>query len=559
MSGSTSVTYVIGHRNPDPDAICSAIAYADLLRRTERPDAVAARCGSVTARTEWVLRTAGAPLPELVMDVRLTVGEVAKRTVVTAAPHETFLDIYQRMIWGGLRSIPVVEGENQLVGLLSLQDLLKLLLPVGESPERIRVVRTALADMVRTLDGVLPVEMKGGKEQEDLIVMVAASSLALVKEKVSQFPNEQLLVITGDREEVHELAVASKVRCLVVTGGFDVSKDTLRAAEERGVAIVCTQHDTASSIQLIRGSRRIEEAVSSDFIQFESGTLVDALQATIRESAQPLFPVIDEESGQLVGVFSRSDLINLPSPKLILVDHNEFSQAVHGAEEASILEVIDHHRLSGNLTSKEPIRFVNLPVGSTCTIVGRLFWDKGLIPPRSIATCMCAGIISDTLKLTSPTTTDEDRKLLEWLSKIAGIDVDAFAEEFFAAGSVLNSMPAAEALGTDRKEYQESGYAISISQIEELGLNHFWPAQEELQQELGRMVHSRGMDVACAMITDIGSHVSILLIEAPDNVLERVDYPRKEHGVYEMDGVVSRKKQLFPWLSRLLSSVPKGA
>jgi manganese-dependent inorganic pyrophosphatase len=558
MMHDPGVTYVIGHKNPDTDAICAAIGYADLLQRTRMPKAVAARCGSITARTEWVLRKSGVQLPELVMDVRLTVGAICQTGVVSAAPHESFLDVYQRMVWGGYRSIPIVAGENQLAGMLSLTELLKLLLPVGESAERMRVVRTSLGSMERAMDSKLWFAEDRRDQEEDFILMVAASSPDVMRDRITKFPHERLVVVTGDRENIQHIAVEAQVCCLVITGGFDVSPEIRDQARQKGVALLTTRYDTASTVQFIRGSRRIEEAISTDFIKFESNVLVGSIHQEIRESSQALFPVIDHETRQLAGVFSRSDLIDLPRQQLILVDHNEFSQAVTGAEEASIVEVIDHHRLSGNLVSKEPIRFINLPVGSTSTIVGRLFWDQGLIPSKSVATCLCAGLISDTLKLTSPTSTPEDKKLLDWLSKIAEINVDQFAKDFFAAGSVLNSCTPAEAISSDRKEYTEGGYKISISQIEELGLLHFWPAVPLLQQELRSLIKQRGLDIACCMVTDIGHHFSVLLMEGPDSVLNRVDYPRRDPGVFEMDGVVSRKKQLFPWLSRHLAAVPRS-
>jgi len=559
MRQESNLAYVIGHKNPDTDAICSAIGYADLLQRTRMPGAVAARCGSVTARTEWVLRTAGVSVPELVMDVRLTVGGICQKAIGSAAPHESFLDVYQRMIWGGYRTIPVVEGENRLVGLLSLTDLLKLLLPVGETPERMRVVRTSLGSMERAMpESRLWFGDEAREVEEDFILMVAASSPEVMRDRISKFPEHKVIVVVGDRENIQHIALDCRVCCLVITGGFEMSPEVRELAREKKVAVLSTRQDTASAVQFIRGSRRIQEAVSTDFLRFEADRLVTAIQQEIRETSQALFPVVDEEDGQLIGVFSRSDLIDLPRPQLVMVDHNEFSQAVTGAEEASILEVIDHHRLSGNLVSKEPIRFINLPVGSTSTIVGRMFWDQGLVPSKSIATCLCAGIVSDTLKLTSPTTTAEDRKLLDWLSKIAGIHVDEFAKGFFAAGSVLNSSTPAEAVSSDRKEYEESGYRVSISQIEELGLHHLWPALPSLQEELRVLRGQRGVDLACCMVTDIGQHFSVLLMEGPESVLNRVDYPKRDPGVFEMDGVVSRKKQLFPWLSRLLGSVPKG-
>ena len=273
------------------------------------------------------------------------------------------------------------------------------------------------------------------------------------------------------------------MRCLVITSGFRPSEAIIHAARTKGTSILVTEWDTASCTQLIRGARSIQSAISTDFISFPPETKLQAIKERLKSNRdQVLFPVCDPETNRLVGVFSRADLVNPERPRLILVDHNEFSQAVAGAEEAEIVEVLDHHRLSGNLVTKEPIQFINKTVGSTCTIVGSAFRGHQLEPSRSIAMCICAGIISDTLNLTSPTTTDEDRSVTEWASRIAGIDVDRFKEEFFSAGSVLRGGNYQDAVGSDRKEFEESGYRVSISQVEEVDFDCFWPAREALRR-----------------------------------------------------------------------------
>src|SRR5690606_22345496 len=229
------------------------------------------------------------------------------------------------------------------------------------------------------------------------------------------------------------------------------------------------------------------------------------------------------------------------------------------ADEAEIVEVLDHHRLSGNLVTKEPIQFINKTVGSTCTIVGGAFRSHGIKPSREIAVCICAGIISDTLNLTSPTTTDEDRSVLEWASEIAGVDVDRFKEDFFAAGSVLRGGDVAEAIASDRKEFDEGGYRLSISQVEEIGFNNFWPNRKALQEELRQLIREYQLDLACLMVTDITLNDSLLLIEAPEEIRLKIGYPRKDSHLFVLKGVVSRKKQLFPFLSSLLSENPKSS
>ena len=264
-------------------------------------------------------------------------------------------------------------------------------------------------------------------------------------------------------------------------------------------------------------------------------------------------------TGTLIGVFSKSDLIDPPRQRLVLVDHNEFSQAVTGADEAEIMEVIDHHRLSGNLVSREPVRFVNEPVGSTCTIVARSFRQLGLAPTRGTAVCLCGGMISDTLNLTSPTTTKVDREMLPWLAGLAGLELEAFTRGFFEAGSMLKSWPADRMIGLDRKEFQEHGWKISISQIEETALEEFPRRQADLQAALEVMRRERGLDYAAVIVTDIRSHYSLLLVAGDEAITKGIDYPHDKSGAFRLEGVVSRKKQFFPYISRVLAKVRRGA
>lgn len=543
---------VMGHKNPDTDAICSAIAYADLLRQTRIPEAIAACCGPPNTRTNWALKQAGVAPPQLVGDVQPRAIDVCRKEISHAALSDTVFEAYHRMADGGFRSLPVIDGVGCITGILSLLDLLELLIPTGTDGESVREVRTNISSMVRVLSAETACQSGAVEEDLEYLMMVAGSSEPVVAERIRAFSPDRLLLITGDRAGVQLLAVEAGVKCLVITSGFRPAEAILNAAKDKGVTILMTPRDTASTTQLIRGSRPIYHAMSKEFVSFEPDVPLPRLRERIQGVNQTLFPVVDPTTRQLLGVFSRSDLVSPPRARLILVDHNEFSQAVAGADEAEIIEVMDHHRLSGNLVTREPVQFINKTVGSTCTIVSRAFRNLQRTPSPSIATCLVAGIISDTLNLTSPTTTEEDRIILAWLSETAGIDVDRFTEEFFAAGSVLRSSQPAEAIGSDRKEYEEAGYRISISQIEEVGLNQFWPVREALQGELQKLISQNNLDIASLMVTDVTRNNSLLLIEAPGDVLAKVHYPRKEEHVYKLDGVVSRKKQLFPWLSSLV-------
>ena len=549
--------YVIGHKNPDTDAICSAIGCAELLRLTRYPDAVAACCGGLNPRTRWVLARAGLEAPHLIMDLRPTAETICRADVIQAREHETFLDVYQRMERAEVRTIPIVDAEGHVTGLASIQDLLKLLLHNIEDKAEARRVRTTLANMARTLEGHIACGTDLDTEL-DFILTVSASSEETVEDRLHEYPREQLVVVVGDRPEVHRMALDVKVRAIVLTGGAQMAPELLERARKEGCAVISCHHDTASTTQLIRCSRRIADAVERTFKSFGAKTHIANLRTEIQHTPQSLFPVVREDTGKLVGVFSKSDLLEPPRQRLVLVDHNELSQAVPGAADANILEVLDHHRLSGNLVSREPIRFINEPVGSTCTIVARLYQLSGLRPSPAVAICLCGGLISDTLNLTSPTTTNTDREILSWLAGQAGIVVDEFSRDFFAAGSLLRSSPAETILNTDRKEFLENGWNISISQIEELSLEHFASRADELREALRALATDRQYDFACLIITDIRKHYSLLLTTGSQSVVDEIDFPHLAPDLFEMDGVVSRKKQFFPSICRVLARATKG-
>jgi len=548
--------FVIGHRNPDTDAICSAIGYAAFLRDVRKMNAVAACCGEVSVRTNWVLHTAGVEAPKLLLDVRPTATTICRKEVLTAKPAETFLAVYRKMIEHGFRSIPVVDDEGCLLGVPSIQDMAQLFLPAeAGSHAGNRAVPTSLQNIVAALGGTLAGDTTGADKVQEFVLVVAASSVETSRQRAMQFASRDVALVTGDRPEIHALAIELGARCLIITGGFNPWESILDQAKTKGVAIICSPHDTASTSQLLRFSRPIGEALTEDFLSFGSRVPLKEIVHAVQNSAQPLFPVVDEETQHLIGVFSKSDLIDTPRAKLVLVDHNEFAQAVAGADEAEIIEVIDHHRLSGNLRTKEPIRFLNEPVGSTSTIVGIMYRMRGAAPNKGTAICLCAGIISDTLHLTSPTTTETDKEILAWLAGIGGIDSAQFVKDFFAAGSMLRENTPDRALESDRKVFEENGWHISISQIEELGLDEFWKREKDLQAALHSLLQKHSLHFACLMVTDITRHHSVLLVAGDDRVIASIDYPQAKEHVYDMPGVVSRKKQLFPYMSHVVTKL----
>ena len=254
----------------------------------------------------------------------------------------------------------------------------------------------------------------------------------------------------------------------------------------------------------------------------------------------------------MVGILSKSDFLKKVERQLILVDHNELSQAVHGADQVEILEVIDHHRI-GTLTTHQPILFRNEPVGSTSTIVADCFFRYGVELPKQIAGLLLAGLVSDTLNLTSPTTTERDAEVLGRLEKISGVNGAEFTEKLFASGSLLISRPAPQAVTTDCKEYVEGGRSFSVAQIEEIGFDPFWKRKAEVIAALEAWRAKKGYFFSALLVTDVVKQVSLLVITGSEKFLQEIDYPELEPGIYELEGVVSRKKQLLPYLTHCLA------
>ncbi len=544
--------YVIGHKNPDTDAICSAIGYASLLRAVgEEPDAVAARCGEISQRTKWVLERAGLDAPMLLTDVRTNAGMICHRKVIKVGVADTFITAYRRMLDAQIRCVPVEDEAGNLCGILRYFDLLKLLLPASTEGLSVRTIHVSLAKLADTLAAKsLGAMLPPPEFEEDLILLVGASSQITVEKRLKQAVLDgnvsKFLVICGDRPIVQRYAIDHGARALLVTGDNPISDEILAYAARSGVVVLRCHQDTASASTLIRCSRTVRHVMESDFLTVLTSEPVSRLRKRLSGEDQDLFPVIEVANGKMVGVIAKSDLVDPPRIRLALVDHNEYAQAVNGVEEAEITEVIDHHRLAGDLVSREPIRYLNEPVGSTCTLVGRKFFHRGLTPMPSVAMCLCAGIVSDTLCLTSPTTTLLDREMLTWLSGVAGTDPQKFTDEFFAVGSLIASGSAEEILNADRKEFTEQGLSVSISQVEERDLHGFAARRVDLEAALNQLYKARKYDLAVLAVTDVALHLSMILAVGQEAALAQLPFERIDGSLFHAPGVVSRKRQIFP-------------
>ncbi|PAW85792.1 MAG: inorganic diphosphatase [Pedosphaera sp. Tous-C6FEB] len=543
---------VIGHRNPDTDAICSAIGYAEFKRRIGMRNVEAARCGDTNDRIDFVLKTFLVPPPRFVSDVSPKVRDVMQSNVVAVPPNASISEALGIMDDRNIRVLPVLNEDRSCRGLLSLFKLSKFFFPSGSGLFDSRRVLSSIRNLARTLDGKMIFSVEPDRE-EDLILMVGAMSLESFSERLASYPHDKLIVVVGDRWDIQNLAIRERVRLVIVTGGLQVEPKTIEAAKKNEVSLILSPHDSATTSMLCRGAIPVSHMLHEHFLTFREDESLTEVQPIATASSFQAFPVLDQE-GRTVGILSKSDFLKPVDRKLILVDHNELSQAVTGADKVEILEIIDHHRI-GALTTQQPILFRNEPVGSTSTIVADCFFRYGVELPQSIAGLLLAGLVSDTLNLTSPTTTARDAEILRQLEVISGVNATEFTEKLFASGSVLTTKPAAQAITTDCKEYIENGRAFSVAQIEELGFDQFWKRKAEVLTALEEHREEHGYYFAALLVTDVVLQSSLLLLVGAKTILAEVDYPQLEPGIYQLDGVVSRKKQLLPYLTHALAQV----
>jgi manganese-dependent inorganic pyrophosphatase len=548
-----SEIFVIGHRNPDTDAICSAIGYAEFKRLTGMPNAVAARCGETNDRIDFVLRTFGVEAPRFISNVSPKVRDVMQTNLVSVTPDTPVAEALAVMDQNNIRVLPVLDHKRKCQGLVSVFKVMKFYLPAPNRLFDSRKVRASINGIARTLAARMLHTVNPDRE-DDLILMIAGMSLDAFRERLEKYPREKLMVVVGDRDNIQELAIKEKVRVIVVTGGLKVSDATVKAAAENGVSLLLSPHDSATTAMLCRAAITVQHMMhDTRFLTFTADEPLKTVQAVATESSFQAFPVLNDRD-EVIGILSKTDFLKKVNRQLILVDHNELSQAVQGAEDVEILEIIDHHRI-GALTTQQPILFRNEPVGSTSTIVADCFLRYGVQMPKQIAGLLMAGLISDTLNLTSPTTTQRDATMLQILQNLCGVNPKEFTEKLFSSGSVLVSKTADQAITADCKEYSEAQRTFSVAQIEEIGFEQFFKRKDAVVNALAEYRASKNYFFSALLVSDVVTQDSLLLVAGAPEFLDTIDYPEVEPGIYEMKGVVSRKKQLLPFLTHCLGKI----
>jgi len=543
-------TIVIGHKNPDMDSICSAIAYAHLKRATGMPNVIAARAGHTNERIDFVLEKFGVEPPVFISDLSDRVSDVMERDVIYVRADSTVYDAIHLLEEKRLRGLPVVDGEKHLLGLLSAFKISRHLSPPREEAAGARRITAPLSTIVETFGGQL-ITGQLPNESAEYFLTIGAMNPATFSERLRRQRPGQLVLFVGDRDDIQMLAIAAGVCAIVVTGGLPIASAVRDAAKQAGVALVSSPYDTAITVDLARGAVQVGRMLDPEYLSFTPDTSLDDVRKVAAHSSAFVFPIVDENK-VLVGILAKSNLLKSAERQLILVDHNELSQAAKGADKVRIVEILDHHRI-GAFATDSPILFWNNPVGSTSTIVALCYEQAGVPIPPPIAGLLMAGLISDTLNLNSPTTASADRTVLARLTSITGLDSTELAEEIFSVGSPLLTLTPQQVITADCKEYAENGARFTVSQIEELSFSHFGEKQNALVAALDRHKAASGLFFAALLVTDINTQTSLLLCCGEPEFLRRIDFPAIGPHLWELAGVVSRKKQLLPYLLQCLA------
>lgn len=532
--------YVVGHKNPDTDSICSAIAYAALKKELTGKHYVARRAGRLNEETQYVLEYFGVEVPKLLSDLRVQVRDVDLRRAENLNGSVSIKTAWAQMKELNIKTLPIGRN-NKLEGLITVGDIARSYMDVYDSNILARS-KTQYRNIASTIDG----KIISGNEHSYVSkgkVAIAASSRQLM----SDFVDEDDLVILGDRIEAQQLAIDINVSCMVVCGDARIPNEILKQAKEKEIVVIASPHDTFTVARLINQSIPVRHFMTKDeLITFYPKDYVDDVKEVMARKKYRDFPVVDI-NGDFQGFISRRRLLNCRKKQVILVDHNEESQAVDGIEQADVLEIIDHHRLN-SIQTIGPVVFRNQPVGCTATIIYQMYQEYNKPVNPVIAGLLCSAIISDTLLFRSPTCTLLDEDAAKELAEIAGINMKELAQAMFKAGSNLQGKSAEEICFLDFKQFTVNDTVFGVGQVNSMSAKELTEIKTQIESELDKIRQNHRLDMIFFMLTNIMTESSELLCvgpEAREKAISAFDLNGKSDTLY-LKGVVSRKKQLVP-------------
>lgn len=548
MGNEKKKVWVIGHKNPDTDSICAAISYAYLKNQTEQGEFLAKRAGAINAETRYVLDYFGVKEPELESYAGAQIKDINIRKTAGVSSQISLKKAWELMKKLEVVTLPVTNRFGKLEGLIVTKDIATSYMDVFDN-RVLAQARTQYKTIAETLDGNVIV----GNEHAYFVrgkVVVATSN----PEYMADYIEDDDLVILGDREEAQLQAIRSNASCIIIGGGLEVDEEVRALAEKSDCIVITTPFDTFSVARLINQSMPIKQFMTKNhIITFAIEDYVDEVKEEMSKVRHRDFPVLNEK-GAYVGMISRRNLMKMQKKQVILVDHNEKSQAVDGINEAEIIEIIDHHRL-GSLETMSPVYFRNQPLGCTSTIIYQMYQEKQVEIPPMIAGLLLAAIISDTLMFRSPTCTPLDKEVAYALSEIAGVEIEEFSKNMFQAGSDFKNKTTDEIFYQDFKIFHTDDCDFGVAQISAMSAEELDKVGEDLRPFMVQVLGDKKIDMVYVMLTDILEESSKVIFYGEDagRILALAFHKREEEEGIWLEGIVSRKKQFIPQLMNTIA------
>lgn len=533
--------WVVGHKNPDTDSICAAIAYANLKNQADGNRYEAKRAGELNEETKYVLDTFGVKSPGLITDVGAQVKDIEIRKTPGVSGKISLKRAWEMMKEQNVVTLPVTDKENNLEGLIITGDIATSYMDVYDNSILSRA-KTQYQNIVDTLDGTMLCGNEHAYFMKGKVVVGSANP-----ETMEQFLEDDDLVIMGNRYDAQICALESNASCIVIAGSPQVPKTIVKMAEEKHCVLITTDYDTYTAARLINQSMPIKFFMRREqLVTFETEEYIDEVREIMSKEKHRDFPVLDED-GKYIGMISRRNLLNMKKKQLILVDHNEKTQAVDGISGADILEIIDHHRI-GSLETMSPVFFRNQPLGCTATIIYQMYQEQKVAIDKKVAGLLCSAILSDTLMYRSPTCTPFDKAVAEELAQIADINIEEHAKAMFQAGSDFGSKTPEEIFYQDFKTFSQDGVEFGVGQLSAMTQEELEQVRDKLLPYLRDVLVERKIEMVFVMLTNIIEETTYLICagEKADDLVEKAYHVHKEGDYHVLKGVVSRKKQLIP-------------
>ena len=549
MSTESKKVWVVGHKNPDTDSICAAISYAYLKNQSgDKKTYVAKRAGAVNEETRYVLERFGVEEPPLVTYAGAQIKDINIRKTAGVSNQISLKRAWELMKKLEVVTLPVTNQFGKLEGVIVTKDIATSYMDVLDNCV-LSKARTQYKTIAETIDG----EVYAGNEHAHFVrgkVVIATSN----PEYMADYIEDDDLVILGDREEAQMQAIRSNASCIIIGGGLEVAEEVKKLAEKRDCVIITTPFDTFSVARLINQSMPIKQYMTRrDLVTFDIDDYVDDVKDVMSRGRHRDFPVLGS-NGNYVGMISRRNLMNMQKKQIILVDHNEKSQAVDGIGEAEILEIIDHHRL-GSLETVSPVYFRNQPLGCTSTIIYQMYQEQGVEIPKEIAGLLLSAIISDTLMFRSPTCTPFDKGVAKRLAEIADVDIEDHAKKMFRAGSDFKNKTTEEIFYQDFKIFHTEDCDFGVAQISAMSGEELEQIGEQLRPFLPQVLGEKRLNMVYVMLTDILEESSKIIFAGEDagKILAHAFKKQEDADGILLDGIISRKKQMIPTLMNEMS------